>query len=173
MLGDIYLPRLPRIQAELEKAITTTAQAIARLPKEPSKDPSNEIATLLHEFVTDLNKQIDGIPNNGDLLHKIRPAQEKFRKEIQATAPKFRPFESRKDDRKPLERPVFLKDEEEAEEPTAEDEIVDGIDNVENRVIDEGGDKKADAGRQLPDNKPNDVIYVDQVLEQAYRYVLH
>lgn len=55
----------------------------------------NEVANLLHEFVTDLGRQIAGVPNKESLIQSFRPAQERFRREIRSTAPQFRPYEKK------------------------------------------------------------------------------
>ncbi|KAF7366190.1 hypothetical protein MVEN_00496000 [Mycena venus] len=59
----------------------------------PSSDPVGEIAALLHGFVGELDKILEGVPRADGLLQTIRPAQEQFRRAIRATAPDFRPFE--------------------------------------------------------------------------------
>jgi hypothetical protein len=56
---------------------------------------------LLHEFANDLERHVRGVPNDLDscfgnglgLIQAIRLTQEKFRRVIRATVPKFRPFE--------------------------------------------------------------------------------
>lgn len=55
----------------------------------------NEVANLLHEFVTDLGRQIAGVPNKKSLIQSFRPAQKHFRREIRSTAPQFRPYEKK------------------------------------------------------------------------------
>jgi len=84
---------LPEIQDELEKSIYTTREALRQLPREPSQQPVNEVATLLHEFVTDLVRHIAGVPDEKGLIQSFRPAQDRFRSEIRLTAPRFRPYE--------------------------------------------------------------------------------
>ncbi|KAJ7288890.1 P-loop containing nucleoside triphosphate hydrolase protein [Mycena rebaudengoi] len=93
ILSDLISKRLPKIQIELENAIQKTRTSLNQLPKPPSSDPVSEIATLLHVFVGDLDKLLEGLPHEHGLLQSIRPAQEKFRRDIRQTAPDFRPFE--------------------------------------------------------------------------------
>ncbi|KAJ6451821.1 P-loop containing nucleoside triphosphate hydrolase protein [Mycena vitilis] len=87
---------LPVIRNEVSTAIKQTRDRIAQLPKPPSDDPVNEISMLLHTFVADLHRMLEGVPRADGLLHSIRPAQERFRREIRRTAPDFRPFEARR-----------------------------------------------------------------------------
>ncbi|KAJ7877170.1 P-loop containing nucleoside triphosphate hydrolase protein [Mycena leptocephala] len=61
--------------------------------KSPSSDPVGEIASLLHGFVGELRKVLEGVPRVDGLSQTIRPAQEQFRRAIHATAPDFQPFE--------------------------------------------------------------------------------
>lgn len=93
ILSDLIAKRLPQIQIELENTIMKTRAGLQALPKPPSSDPSSEIAALLHEFVGALHALLEGVPSADGLLQTIRPAQERFRREIQRTAPDFRPFE--------------------------------------------------------------------------------
>ncbi|KAJ7900734.1 P-loop containing nucleoside triphosphate hydrolase protein [Mycena olivaceomarginata] len=95
ILSDLISKRLPKIQIELEDTIQKTRNSLNQLPKPPSSDPVGEVAALLHSFVGELNKIIEGIPRADGLLQTIRPAQERFRREIRNTAPDFRPFERR------------------------------------------------------------------------------
>lgn len=105
-------PSLPEIQTELEKATQAAWLVLRSLPTEPSKDPQNEIVNLLHNFVTDLGKHIEGVPDADGLLQAIRPAQEWFRCEIRRTAPGFFPFETQYKGKKKFGKPGFLRDEE-------------------------------------------------------------
>ncbi|KAJ6556994.1 P-loop containing nucleoside triphosphate hydrolase protein [Mycena vulgaris] len=93
ILSDLISKRLPQIQIELENTIQKTRAGLQALPKPPSSDPISEIATMLHDFVGDLHKLLEGIPRADGLLQIIRPAQEQFRRDIRLTAPDFWPFE--------------------------------------------------------------------------------
>ncbi|KAJ6565738.1 P-loop containing nucleoside triphosphate hydrolase protein [Mycena sp. CBHHK59/15] len=95
ILSDLISKRLPQIQIELENSIEKTRTGLHQLPKPPSSDPISEIANLLHVFVADLDKLLEGFPHQDGLLQSIRPAQERFRRDIRLTAPDFRPFERR------------------------------------------------------------------------------
>ncbi|KAJ7027364.1 P-loop containing nucleoside triphosphate hydrolase protein [Mycena alexandri] len=93
ILSDLISKRLPQIQIELENTIQKTRDGLHHLPKPPSGDPIGEVAGLLHVFIGELDKILEGIPHDEGLLQIIRPAQERFRREIRSTAPDFRPFE--------------------------------------------------------------------------------
>ncbi|KAJ6578487.1 P-loop containing nucleoside triphosphate hydrolase protein [Mycena capillaripes] len=93
ILSDLISKRLPQIQIELENTIQNTRAGLQQLPKPPSSDPVGEVASLLHQFIGELNNIIEGVYHAGGLLQTIRPAQEQFRREIRQTAPDFRPFE--------------------------------------------------------------------------------
>jgi hypothetical protein len=84
---------LPQIQTELENTIQKTRAGLQKLPKPPSSDPVGEIASLLHQFIGDLDNVLEGVSYSDGLLQAIRPAQERFRREIRDTAPDFQPFE--------------------------------------------------------------------------------
>lgn len=71
---------------------------------------------MLHGFVTDLAKRVEGIPDEDGLLQCIRPAQERLRRALRITAPDFRPFEKRYAETKKLGRAEFLLHEEGHEE---------------------------------------------------------
>ncbi|KAJ6564726.1 P-loop containing nucleoside triphosphate hydrolase protein [Mycena capillaripes] len=92
ILSDLISKRLPQIQIELENTIQRTRAGLLQLPKPPSSDPVGEVAGLLHLFIGELEKLLDGVPRKDGLLQIIRPAQERFRREIRHTAPDFRPF---------------------------------------------------------------------------------
>ncbi|KAJ7128249.1 P-loop containing nucleoside triphosphate hydrolase protein [Mycena filopes] len=94
ILSDLISKRLPQIQIELENTIQKTRLGLQQLPKPPSSDPVGEVAGLLHVFIAELDKILEGIPRAEGLLQVIRPAQERFRREIRGTAPDFRPFEA-------------------------------------------------------------------------------
>ncbi|KAJ7651398.1 hypothetical protein FB45DRAFT_1079214, partial [Roridomyces roridus] len=140
ILSALILRRLPEIQKELASAINKTKSELAKLPKPASKDPVGEVAGMLHGFATALDRLIDGIPHAGGLLQVIRPAQERFRREIRGTAPDFRPFEQ-DDERTGVETsfsyPQFLGNEE--------------------REVNGDGDALAVSAP----------IYIDQVMERA------
>ncbi|GLB38018.1 putative TRAFAC class dynamin-like GTPase superfamily, dynamin Fzo YdjA family protein [Lyophyllum shimeji] len=110
ILSDLISKRLPQIQDEIEKSIIITRDALNALPKPPSSDPQNEVANLLHKFVRDLSKHVEGVPEEG-LLQSIRPAQERFRRAVRATAPDFQPFEKRHAKKKRIGKANFLQSE--------------------------------------------------------------
>ncbi|KAF5354814.1 hypothetical protein D9756_005633 [Leucocoprinus leucothites] len=108
VLSDLIAKRLPEIQDELEKSIYTTRELLRKLPRAPSQQPMNEVATLLHEFVAGLTRHITGVPDKQGLIQSIRPAQEQFRQEIRSTAPQFRPYEKKFADSRTMPRATFL-----------------------------------------------------------------
>lgn len=124
ILSDLISKRLPQIQDELEKSIFKAREALNSLPKAPSNDPLNEIATLLHVFISDVFQHVEGVSDEDGLLQVIRPAQERFRRDVRSTAPKFHPFERKHGSSKKVTRPKFLANEEQSEiesEPEDED----------------------------------------------------
>lgn len=128
---------------------------MAKLPQEPSQQPINEVATLLHVFVADLAKHIAGVPNEDGLIQSIRPAQERFRREIHFTAPRFRPYEKKYAGTRKMPRVDFL-DHEGAEVSEEED----------------GDVQIANAGHKRKKPVAGD-IYVDEVFERAQKYDPH
>ena len=120
-----------------------------KLPRAPSSDPSNEIANLLYNFVRDLAKHVEGVPDENGLLQMIRPHQERFRREVRRTAPDFIPFERRYAFTKTISKPEFLSSEEDAEDS-----------------LDEPG-TPPEREEELPDG----IICVDEVLQRAYEWV--
>jgi hypothetical protein len=133
---------LPGFQEELEKATSDTRYRLQTLPSEPSRDPQTEISSLLHGFITDLVKLVEGVPSKEGLLQSIRPAQEDFRLEIRGTAPEFLPFERRFASMKKLEKARFLTNEEGEE-----------------------GGNTVDAGDEHSDSN---IICIDEVLKYAH-----
>lgn len=93
----------------------------------------------------DLARHIDGVPDEDGLLQTIRPAQERFRRAIRATAPAFLPFEKRYAGKKSLEMAVFLSSEEGGEE-------------IPEEPVSFGSLAESPAGGE---------IYVDEVLARA------
>lgn len=108
--------RLPQIQREIERSILRTREALEDLPKAPSSDPVSEIANMLHGFVRDLARHVEGVPDEDGLLQSIRPAQTTFRRAVRATAPEFMPFEKRYAGLKNIEKAEFLANEDEADD---------------------------------------------------------
>ncbi|KAF8143506.1 P-loop containing nucleoside triphosphate hydrolase protein, partial [Mycena galopus ATCC 62051] len=142
ILSDLISKRLPQIQIELETTIQKTRAGLQQLPKAPSSDPVGEVASLLHQFIGELNNIIEGIYHPEGLLQAIRPPQEQFRREIRHTAPDFRPFEEPAeflmDYVEPFPDPVFLlnEDGEGREEPHARKPVPIFIDAVMKRAED-------------------------------------
>lgn len=136
---DIF--RLPEIYKELEKTISETRERLNKLPKAPSSDPINDISNLIYTFTADLSRHVEGVPDQDGLLQTIRPAQEKFRKTIQATAPNFQPYEEQFRANRSLSSPSFLLNEEDQENASESQDGEDG----------------------------DDPIYIDEVMERAHK----
>ncbi|KAF5353053.1 hypothetical protein D9758_008791 [Tetrapyrgos nigripes] len=128
ILSDLISKRLPEIHSELQASIKKTRSELQTLPKAPSRDPLNEITTLLVRFTTDLSKHLEGVPDSDGLLQKIRPAQEVFRKSIRKSAPNFKPFEKKMSKTYRLQQFPFLKNENEA------DDDEEGVDDTDESV---------------------------------------
>ncbi|KDR69881.1 hypothetical protein GALMADRAFT_128490 [Galerina marginata CBS 339.88] len=152
ILSDLISKRLPQIYEELEGNIANTRKLIATLPRPPSDNPQSEIATLLHGFVNDLAKHVEGVPDSDGLLQAIRPAQEVFRRAIRVTAPNFRPFEREFEHKRHIGRADFLV-EEEGEAWGAE----------------ESEDEDTDAKGRKQKYHPSSKIYIDEVLARAHQ----
>jgi hypothetical protein len=142
---------LPEIQQELEKSILNARVMLSSLPKEPSKDPRNEISNLLHGFVTHLARHMEGVPDEDGLIQSIRPAQEKFKLAIRRTAPEFRPFEKRFAGTKIFHRATFLRNEEGG---------VSDVDDVDPSLEPKGKTKMTGQKHK---------IYIDEVLQRAHQ----
>ncbi|KAF8911682.1 P-loop containing nucleoside triphosphate hydrolase protein [Gymnopilus junonius] len=167
VLSDLIGKRLPQIQDELERSIIATRTLLDQLPRAPSSDSRSEISTLLHHFTSDLLSHVQGVPDDAEstfgsgigLIQAIRPAQERFKKAIRDTAPKFKPFKQNDAGKKHLSRPGFLRSEEgdEEESVTSESETDD--------------DAPFSGGQTMRKRKEpgDDNIYVDEVLDRAHR----
>ena len=161
--------RLPQIQDELEKAIAETRLALSNLRKEPSNDPLNEIVTLLHIFTNDVAKHVEGVPHKAGLLQAIRPAQERFRRGIRVTAPKFRPYERTYVGRRHLPKPKFLTNEEENDDDEGSG-MEDGVSLIGSRSAqsDDDDDDDEDEDDSTGRNQGG-IICIDEVLEMAQK----
>lgn len=163
--------RLPQIQDELEKSLLSTRNLLSKLPREPSSDPRGEISTLLHKFASDVELHVRGVSDAAEtifgsdvgLIQAVRPAQERFRLAIRSTAPKFRPFEKHEAGKKHLRAAPFLKSEEGSlPEGEASDDEEEGNVDVD----------WCDGSTSLKRKRcHSDVIYIDEVLEKAHRYL--
>ena len=163
--------RLPQIQDELEKAIAETRLALSNLRKEPSNDPLNEIVTLLHIFTNDVAKHVEGVPHKAGLLQAIRPAQERFRRGIRVTAPKFRPYERKYVGERHLLKPNFLTNEEENDDDEGSG-IEDEASFIGSRSArsddDDDDDDDEDEDDSTGQNRGG-IICIDEVLEMAQK----
>ena len=137
-----------------------TRKSLSALPRPPSNNPQSEISSLLHDFVADLKKNIEGVPDEDGLIQSIRPAQDRFRRAIRATAPNFRPFESIYEDKRHIKQATFLVEEEggvEDEEASESEEDPEDVEQnpgdleeghaVQDQAYDDASDEE-----QEPDN---------------------
>ena len=163
--------RLPQIQDELEKAIAETRLALSNLRKEPSNDPLNEIVTLLHIFTNDVAKHVEGVPHKAGLLQAIRPAQERFRRGIRVTAPKFRPYERKYVGHRHLLKPNFLTNEEENDDDEGSGIEAEAINDDDDHDYDHDHDHDHD--HEVEDDSTGQnrggIICIDEVLEMAQK----
>lgn len=168
VLSELIIKRLPQIQDELEKAIAETRLALNSLHKEPSNDPLNEIVTLLHIFTNDVAKHVEGVPHKAGLLQAIRPAQERFRRGIRVTAPKFRPYERVYVGHRHLLKPKFLSNEEgnDDDEGSGIDDSPGFIGSARSDDTDDDGDTD-DNDDDLTGQGQGGIICIDEVLEMA------
>lgn len=164
LLSDLIAKRLPKIQDELEKSIHKAQSSLSLLPKAPSSDPRNEILSLLHEFMTDVSRHVEGVPDEDGLLQAIRPAQERFRRAVRGTAPRFRPFERKFRGERGLKPAAFLSFEE-GEGDVEEDEDEDDGEQMVQTTEGTGEGRK----RKHGDVVGHDAIYIDEVYERAHR----
>ena len=161
--------RLPKIQDELEKSIHKAQTSLSLLPKAPSSDPRNEILSLLHEFMTDISRHVEGVPDEDGLLQAIRPAQDRFRRAVRGTAPKFRPCEWKYKGERRLAPAAFVSFEE-GEGGVEEDGDEEDGEQQETQVTEAAGGGEG-RKRKHGDVVGHDVIYIDEVYERAHRLV--
>ena len=166
--------RLPQIQDELERSIIATRALLDQLPRPPTSDPRSELSTLLHQFANDLLSHVQGVPAGTDssfglvgLIQSIRPAQERFKRTIRDTAPKFKPFKRSHGANRQLSYPDFLRSEENEEEES-------GISVQEEP---ESKDKNLftfdfsslDQSKKKRKKSRDENIYIDEVLDRAHQ----
>jgi hypothetical protein len=174
--------RVPEIQDELERSILSAKQALKKLPKEPSKDPHNEVATLIYEFVTNLGRRVEGLPDKDGIMQSIRPAHDAFRRAVRVTAPEFRPFDKQDAEKKTFDNPDFLVNEEEHKQNDGPGHVFvsnpvgSGGErslafNIMNTLINKREEERPSAETASLQVVQN-LFYIDEVLERAQQYVL-
>ncbi|KAF7304101.1 hypothetical protein MIND_00641600 [Mycena indigotica] len=158
ILSDLISKRLPKIQGELERAIQQTYASLRELPRAPSSDPVAEVAAMLSSFVQDLNNMVLGVDMGDDstpgLIQSIRPAQEKFRKAIQGTAPNFSPPQTIEGDAKC--------------DDSDDDDDDDSDEDTEGESVDSEGEGSSVVSEVEPEGR---TIYVDEVAKRANEQV--
>ncbi|KAG6883701.1 hypothetical protein C0993_004521 [Termitomyces sp. T159_Od127] len=167
LLSDLISRRLPEIQDEIEKSIIAARDALHSLPKAPSSDPRNEIAILLHIFVRDLAREVEGVSEAG-LLQIVRPAHDKFRRAIRMTAPEFQPYERTHAKKKQkIDQADFLLGEEGHEDLSIVDALADP-DTGDGRpasMADHPFPRSPSSNRD--EGSRTSIIYIDEVMERA------
>ena len=73
-------------------AIQETDGKLRALPRAPSSDPIGEVLHALTSFARDLDRRVEGTPEEDGLLQTIRPHQVAFKLAIRKTAPNFVPW---------------------------------------------------------------------------------
>ncbi|KAL1744329.1 hypothetical protein HDZ31DRAFT_64162 [Schizophyllum fasciatum] len=161
ILSELISKRLPEIYDEVQRGVEGAREDLARLPKEPSKDPITDITTILHAFALDVGRMVRGTPKKDGLHQSMRPAQDKFRKAVQQTAPDFRPYEKKYRGKRAFTKPDFLKH----EEGNSDDEEDSGSDSgtsSDEEASDEGFSFNIP---KIPETKRT--IYIDEVMRNA------
>ena len=90
-------------------AIKETDEKLRGLPKPPSDNPVSEVLQALGGFVRELDRRVEGTPEENGLLQKFRPHQVAFKTAIRQTAPQFVPWG--RTSTKELPEAVFLSNE--------------------------------------------------------------
>lgn len=157
--------RLPEIRDELEKSIHKTQESLYSLHKEPSGDPRNEIATMLHNFTVDLSRHVEGVADEGGLIQMVRPPLETFRRAIRSTAPSFRPYERKYAKKRILPKAQFLSHEE-RDEDISHDEV-DEIGTMRRGRKATATPPPSTSGNSK--KRKLDQIYADDVFERALK----
>ncbi|KAH0828920.1 P-loop containing nucleoside triphosphate hydrolase protein [Lanmaoa asiatica] len=163
ILSELIAKRLPRIQEELMNAIQETDGKLRALPRAPSNDPVGEVLHTLRNFARDLERRVEGTPEENGLLQTIRPHQHAFKRAIRGTEPKFVPCV--KTTNKEFPMPAFLANEE-GDDNASE---ANGFDTDQKIHVDEVLKRAQEARtRELPDNYPFVVqrAYIKQVTDK-------
>ncbi|KAG6333571.1 hypothetical protein ID866_5520 [Astraeus odoratus] len=150
ILAELIAKRLPKIQDELYMVVHETEQELASLPTEPSNDPVGEVLRVLSKFMAELAQHLMGTPDENGLIQTIRPHTEKFKCQIRATAPKFKPWNRLNDRGRKLPPLKFL---------SGEEQVADS-DN------DSGSEAVSTTSSPKASKKPS-VIYIDEVMYRA------
>jgi hypothetical protein len=83
--------RLPFIQEEIEKLITSTDLAYAQLPPACPRDPMLAIHRLISVLSREIERALDGTPERDGLIQLLRADQDEFASAIWRSAPDFKP----------------------------------------------------------------------------------
>jgi hypothetical protein len=154
---------------EIEDFALRAREELNNLPQAPSEDPLNEVTTMLHNFIRDLSRLVEGIPGEDGLLQAIRPSQNRFKYTIRSTAPQFIPFTRDQSSRKRLRVPGFLHAEEGKFAINNFDPDINESDTDDERGEDE--EDSDDLPLDLRNRAQTGPIYIDEVSERAQQYV--
>lgn len=100
---------LVRIQELIGKTSSLLADVnsqLGRLPPPPSSDPIVQLGTLVNGLVADLQGYATGTAGHKSLIQDVGEVLDNFKLDVQATEPRFTPFESSNPKRKQWETTV-------------------------------------------------------------------
>ncbi|PPQ87515.1 hypothetical protein CVT25_008012, partial [Psilocybe cyanescens] len=165
--------RMPEIFKELDANIKSCRKSVQQLPRPLPDNPQSEIATLVYNFVSDLEKYVEGVSDEDGLLLAIHPAQERFKRAVCTTAPKLRPFERKYEGERHISRAHFLVEDGRVcndEQNDYEDEN-EGEDDGEEEDPQNDNSTHECSVRSPAKRKsyPTNKIYIDEVMGRANR----
>lgn len=82
---------------------------------------------LISNFTRDLSRHLEGTSDSDGLIQSLRPLQEKFKRDIQLTAPPFRPFTRKKLSKHSLAAPSFLSEEDQLDVDSSDALLLSGV----------------------------------------------
>jgi hypothetical protein len=147
----IHPIRLPEILAEVESRVKRINDALLKLPKKPTGDPTMTVINMITTFRKDVELLVKGRPEDGKagLIQNIRRSKETFREAIFRQAPQFKAFE------KPATQ---------AEEPTEP-----SPEQLANELLAAGTPREVAEEALEPKGckNPSNFVYMDEVLDRA------
>jgi hypothetical protein len=107
---------MPSLINEIQRLTHTTIEGLRALPAEVSDDPAASVLNLVMDFHRDVSVHVEGVPDSAGLIQQFRTANDKFRRSIRASTPRFRPYKRELDDEKAYTMPDvgFLAEEDES-----------------------------------------------------------
>ncbi|KAJ3486023.1 hypothetical protein NLI96_g4541 [Meripilus lineatus] len=97
LLARVINDGLPQLRLQSKQAFQEVNEALIKLPPPPSENPAAELLRLVTGFSGDVDRLIAGSQSFEDLIRLCRPAYTRFKNDIRATAPDFRPFKNEHD----------------------------------------------------------------------------